>query len=122
MAVTEITPTTVSLDTGFTMTQGAGTAINTSNTMEIPYPKQGHLLVTIDSDHADTEAQFTAGYGVSSGVALTAAVGNTIIQGFIFSSDKALVAVGDGSSAFKGCLQITWAANSAGYIRAFYLP
>jgi hypothetical protein len=121
MAITEITPTTVTLDTGFTLTQGAGTAINTSNTMEIPYPKQGKLLITIDSDHADTEAVLSAGYGVA-GAAGSLAVGNTIIQGFIISSDKNVIAVGDGASAFKGCVQITWATNSAGYIRAFYLP
>lgn len=121
MAVTEITPTTATLDTAITFTQGAGTAINTANTMEIPYPKQGKLLIVIDSDHADTEAVLTAGYGVA-GAAGSLAVGNAACAGFIVSSDKNVIAVGDGASAFKGCVQITWATNSAGYLRAYYLP
>lgn len=121
MAVTEITPTTVKLDTGFTVTAGAGTAIDTGNTMEIPYPKQGKLLIVIDSDNAATNAVLSAGYGVA-GAAGSLAVANTATQGFIISSDKNVIAVGDGSSEFKGCVQITWATSSAGFLSAFYLP
>ena len=105
MAITEITPSAVSLDTGFVLTTGAGTAINTSNTMEFAYPKQGHLLITIDSNHASTSASFTAGYGVAAGLgSLACAVGDTVMQGFVFSSDRLLVATGAGASA---CLLYT---------------
>lgn len=123
MAVTEITPTQASLDTAFALSQGAGTAINAANTMEIPYPKQGKLLIVIDSDHADTAATFSAGFGVSAGLgALTVAVGNAAQSGVVLSSDRLKVLKGDGASALGGVLQIAWAANSAGFVRAYYLP
>ena len=78
MAVTTITPTAIALDTDVVISQGAGTAINTSNTMEIAYPKQGKLLIIVDSDHASTAAVFTAGVGVAKDLgALTWAIGDT---------------------------------------------
>lgn len=124
MAITEITPTAVSLDTLFTIGGTTGTAINAADTMEIPYPKQGHLLVVILSSNNATAPTFTAGYGVAAGLGnLTmTAVANGVLNGYVFSSDRLLVKTGDGASALKGCLQIAWAASSAGYLAAYYLP
>jgi hypothetical protein len=122
MAITEITPTAVSLDTLFTIGGTTGTAINAANTMEIPYPKQGKLLVVILSSNAATAPTFTKGYGVAGKALTMTAVGSGVLNGYIFSSDRVVVKTGDGSSAFKGCLQITWAGSSAGYLAAYYLP
>lgn len=126
MAVTEITPTQVVLDTAFSLSQGnvgSPTAINAANTMEFPYPKQGKLLLVIDSDHADTAATFSAGFGVAKGLGtLTVAVADTTQSGVIVSSDRLKVATGADTTPLKGVLQIAWAANSAGYVKAFYLP
>lgn len=124
MAYTEITPSTVSLDTAFTIGGTSGTAINASNTMEIPYPKQGKLLIVILSSHNDTAPTFAAGYGVAKGLgALTAsAIASGVLNGFVLSSDRLVTKVGSGSNTLKGVLSVTWAANSAGYLAAYYLP
>lgn len=124
MAVTEITPTDISLDTAQAFTQGTGTAINESNTMEIPYPKQGKLLILIDSDHADTEATFTASdFGVAKGLGdLAVAIGDTAMKAVILSSDRLLQSKGDGDNTIAGVLEISWATNSAGFVQAYNLP
>ena len=125
MAITEITPT--ALVKGVTegvVTQGAGTAINTADTMEIKYPKEGKLLLWVDSDHADTAAVISAGdSGVAIGLgAKTFAVGNTVAEIFLPDSDRHLKKTGLGASAWKGIIEISWVTNSAGFVRAFYLP
>jgi len=125
MAITEVTPT--ALVKGVTeglVSQGAGTAINTADTIEILYPKEGKLLLWIDSDHASTAAIISAGdSGVAVGLgAKTFAVGNTVAEIFLPDSDRHLKKVGLGASAFKGCIEISWATDSAGFLRAFYLP
>jgi hypothetical protein len=124
MAVTEVTPTTFAMETDVVATGSGGTAINASNTIEYLYPKQGKLLLMILSSHANTAAYIAAGdSGVAKGLgAYTWAVGNAIYEMLIVDSDRHLIAVGDGSSAFKGCISISWHADSAGYIRAWYLP
>ena len=122
MAITEITPATVSLDTLFVVGGTAGTAIADTDTMEIPYPKQGKLLVVILSSDAATAPTFTAGYGVAGKALTMTAVGSGVLNGYIFSSDRVVVATGDGATPLKGCLQITWAGSSAGYLAAYYLP
>lgn len=115
MAVTTITPTQMSLDTDTVISQGAGTAINTANTMEIAYPKQGKLIIIIDSDNAATEATFTAGVGVASGAGTLAwAVADTTCEMMVLSSDRFVKSDGN--------VEITWAGSSAGFVRAFYLP
>lgn len=117
MATVAITPTQLSKDTGVVITQGAGTAIVAANTNTILYPADGKLLLLIDSDHADTAATVAASdFGVSAGLGTeTYSVGDTI---------QHLIVVGDSAQLKKaaGYISITWAANSAGYIRAFYMP
>lgn len=124
MAYTEITPSTVSLDTAFTIGGTSGTAINASNTMEIPYPKQGKLLIVILSSNNATQPTFAAGYGVAKGLgALTPdAIASGVLNGFVVSSDRLVTKVGSGSNTLKGVLSVTWAASSAGYLAAYYLP
>ena len=114
MAETTITPTQMVKGTGVVLTPGAGTAINTSNTMHIAYPREGELFITIDSDHASTSASFAAGDFASAGLgAFTWAVGDTVIQGMIIDGNRILDSDGE-------CV-ITWATDSAGYLQAFYL-
>lgn len=125
MSVTELTPTPIVQGvTEAVVTQAAGTAINNANTIEIKYPKNGKLLLWVDSDHAATAAiiaKGNTGVNIDKG-ACTWAVGNGTAEMFIPESDRHLIVTGDGSSAWKGVISISWAANSAGYIRAFYLP
>jgi uncharacterized protein with LGFP repeats len=124
MAVTEITPTQMSLDTAITITAGAGTAIVAANTMEFAYPKHGKLLIIIDSDHADTAATFTASdYGINAGLgSLEVAVGNGLMKAVIVDSARLNQSVGSGANTLPNVLEVSWAANSAGFVRAFYLP
>lgn len=118
MATVALTPTQLSVDTAAVITQGAGTAIVAANTNTISYPKDGELLILIDSDHADTAATIAVSdYGVAKGQGtVTYSVADTVQSLFVVgSSSRFKIAAGDKIS-------ITWAANSAGYIRAYYLP
>ena len=113
MSETTITPTQMVAGTAIVVTPGVGTAINDAETMSIAYPKQGKLILYIDSDAAQTVATFTAGVGVSSGKgSSTLAVGNTVTSMVMFDSDRHVDADGD--------LEITWASSSAGFVAAWY--
>lgn len=125
MAVTEITPISISLNTAFTIGGTTGTAINTSNTMEIPYEKEKKLLIVILSAHNDTNATFAVGnMGVANGAGSlsTGTIGNGVLKGIIVTSDRLKQKTGAGSSARKGILNISWATNSAGYLAAYQIP
>ena len=119
MAETTITPTQLTKvgSDGVVITPGAGTAINTANTMIVAYPNNTKLLLTIDSNHADTVATIGASdYAIEAGKgALTYAVGDTV-EHLIVVPDQAQVRNKDGN------IDITWAANSAGFVTAWYLP
>ena len=115
MGETTVTPTEMVAGTAIVVTTDGsiGTAISDSDTMVIAYPKQGKLILRIDSDHTDTEATFSAGVGVSAGLGSFAwAVGDTVTQMLMLDSDR--LVDGDGN------LEITWATNSAGYLGAWY--
>ena len=114
MAVTTITPTQMVTGTGVVLTPGAGTAISTSNTMSIAYPKAGKLFLTIDSDHASTSASFAAGDFASAGLGAFAwAVADTVLQGIFIDNNRLVNSDGN--------VVITWATNSAGFLQAFYV-
>lgn len=115
MAVTTLTATALSFNTGQVISQGAGTAINTANSMRVLYPREGKLLIFIDSDHASTSATFTAGSFIASGKGTVAhAVGNTVMEVIVVESDR--LKNNDGYVAW------TWATDSAGYVNCFTLP
>lgn len=115
MATTTLTATALSYNTGQAITQGTGTAINASNTMRVLYPKEGKLLILVDSDHADTAATFTAGSFTASGKgALTHAVGNAAMEIILVESDRL--------KNSDGYVYWTWAANSAGFVQCYTLP
>ena len=50
------------------------------------------------------------------------AVASGVLNGYVLSSDRVVTATGDGTNAFKGCLNVSWATSSAGYLAAYYLP
>ena len=118
MAITALTPTRLVSMTGVVVTAGAGTAINDANSMTIPYPKDGELIITIDSNHADTAATVAASdYAVSAGLApTTMAVGDTIIHMFVIGESAKY------KKSTDGLISLTWATNSAGFITTWYLP
>jgi hypothetical protein len=116
MATTTLTATAITKNTAQAFTQGTGTAINADNTMKVLYPKEGKLLILIDSDHASTAAtfavsdEFTAkGQGV-----LTEAVADTTMDALILESARFKKA--------DGYVYWTWATNSAGYVQVYTLP
>lgn len=114
MAITVITPTRMTSDTAIVVTAGIGTAINTSNSMTVAFPKDGELLIYIDSNHADTAATIAAGFGVDAQTTLYE-VDDTVASMFIVGSSAK-------NKSSGGLISITWAANSAGFLAAFYLP
>ena len=116
MATTTITATALTKNTDQAMTQGTGTAIVAANTFKCAYPREGKLLLLIDSDHDDTAATFAVSdYFIASGKGtLVVDVGDTAMNGVILESDR-----------FKkkdGYVYWTWATNSAGYVQAYTLP
>ena len=113
MGETTITPTQMVAGTEIVVTAGVGTAINTSNTMVIAYPKQGKLILYCDSNNAATAAVFSAGVGVSSGLgSFTWSIGDTVAEMLMLDSDRLVDEDGN--------LEITWAASSAGFLAAWY--
>ena len=115
MAYTTHTATQLAINTGSAVTQGAGEAIVGANTDRVLYPRHGKLIIWIDSDHADTVATFTAGNMIAAGKGTLAhAVGNATAEVIVIDSDRFV----DSS----GYVNWTWATNSAGYVRCFYLP
>ncbi len=113
MGETTITPTQMVAGTEIVVTAGIGTAINTSNTMVIAYPKQGKLILYCDSNHASTAAVFTAGVGVSSGLGtFTWSIGSGVAEMIMLDSDRLVDSDGN--------LEITWATDSTGFLAAWY--
>ena len=115
MAQTTITAVSLPKNTGVVCTEGAGDAINTANTMRVAYPVEGQLIILIDSNHGDTVATFIAGdYSAAGKGTLAHAVGNGTQELIRVDSDR-----------FKdsdGYVEWSWAANSAGFVRAFTIP
>ena len=90
MATTTLTATELTINTGQAITQGTGTAINASNTMKVLYPKQGRLLILIDSDHADTAATFAVSdrFVAKGKGTLEHAVGDAAMEIIVIESDR----------------------------------
>jgi len=122
MAVTTLTATDLNYHEEQEISQGGGTAINAANTMRVLAPRQGKLLILVDSDHADTAPVFEIGGTLGTGgfTALQetakgdfapAVVGDTKMDLYMVSSDR-----------FKdqdGYVHWSWATNSAGFVRVF---
>jgi hypothetical protein len=87
-----------------------------ANTLKIPYPKDGKLLILVDSDHADNTLTFTASdfFTAKGKGTLEHAVGNAAMELIIIDSDRL--------KNDDGYIYGTWATNSAGYVQAYYLP
>lgn len=122
MATTTLTATTMTkgASAGTAITQGGtvGTAINTSNTMRVLYPKEGRLLIYVDSDNAATAPVFAASdvYTEKGLGSLTpTAVGSGAAQLFLIDGARH-------KQSTSGYVQWTWAASSAGYCHAFIVP
>ena len=117
MAVVALTPTQIVANVAQVISQGAGTAIDPSNTNTIAYPQDGELIIIIDSDHANTAvtveaSDFAVGKGLGS---KTFAVGNGLAH---------MVVLG-GSNRFKkatGNIVLSYHGDSAGFLRLFYKP
>lgn len=115
MAETTITVNAITPGTEIVVTPGIGTAINTANTMLIPYVKNRKLILYIDSNHASTSASFAAGDGVSKDLGAFAwAVGNGVSEMMCLDSDRLVNSSGN--------LIISWATDSAGFLAAWSLP
>jgi hypothetical protein len=118
MATTTLTATDLDYGEEQDISQGGGTAINAANTMRVLYPKNGKLLILIDSDHADTAATFKAG-GENKGGFLAAGLGDWTPTA---PGDTKLDLIMIDSDRFKdmdGYVYWTWATNSAGFVRVF---
>lgn len=117
MAEVRITPTQIVKNTEQVVTQGAGTAIVQANNNVIAFPKNGKLLLWVDSDHASTALTIDAStWAIEKGLGdLVWAIGDTVAE-ILVIGDSARFVNADGD------INITYATNSAGFIRAFYLP
>ena len=117
MAITTLTATALTKETAQVITAGSGTAIDAANSMIVAYPKEGKLLIIIQSSNAATAATFAASdYFTAAGQgALTFAVGLGITHMIVFLSS-------DRFKQLDGTLEWTWAALSAGFVQVYTLP
>ena len=114
MAETALTPTQFTSDTAVVITAGTGTAINTSNYMTSLYPKDGKLMIKLESSNDATSGVMVAGFGVDS-QEVTYAATNGVSSWFIVGSSAK-------AKNTDGEIRIDWATSSAGYLTSFYLP
>lgn len=118
MATTVITAVQMAVNVGDVITPGAGTAIVAADTMKVLYPREGKLLIIVDSDNAATQINFTETDQFTGKLpasqALQFAVGNTVMSMIMVESDR--------HKANDGHLIWIWAASSAGFVRVFLLP
>lgn len=117
MGVVAITPTQMKSGTAVVITANTGTAIVAGNTNTIVYPKEGTLLLKIESGHANTAVTIAASdFGVAAGQgAKTYAVGNGVSH---------LIPIG-ASSQFKqsgGYITLSYHADSVGFVTPIVIP
>jgi len=117
MAEVRLTPTAIAVNVEQVVTQGAGTAIVGANTNLVAVLKNKKILFWVDSDHANTAMTIIAStWATEKGHGnLVWAIGNAVAE---------VLVVGD-SARFvnaNGDLNISWHADSAGFIKVFYLP
>ena len=117
MAITTLTATALTKETAQVITAGSGTAIDPANSMIVAYPREGKLLIIIQSAHASTAATFAASdYFTAAGQGtLEIAVGNGVTKLVVFLSS-------DRFKQLDGTLEWTWAALSAGFVQVYTLP
>lgn len=117
MAIVRITPTALAVNVEQAVTQGAGTAIVSADTNKIAILKNKKILLWVDSDHANTALTIKKStWATEKGFGdLVWAIGNTIAE-ILVVGDSARFANADGD------LEMTWHTDSAGFIRAYYLP
>jgi hypothetical protein len=113
MSETVVTATKLTKDTGSVSTYAGLTAINTSNTGAVLYPKEGRLLFLLQSSNAATSLTFGPG-DYNNGKEVTVAATSGVEKVFVLSSDKV--------QESDGYVRWTYAASSAGYIGCFIIP
>ena len=113
-----LTPTVLTANTAQVITAATGTAIVAEATDTIVYPKDGILIIKIESSHASTSASVAASdFGVAAGQgAVTYAVASGVSSLFVVGSSSRLIQA-DGTG-----ISLTWATSSAGYITALNVP
>lgn len=119
MAVTLVTPVALVKDTmSADIPDASGTAINSADTMEIPYPQEGKLLIILNNTFAGAKnfifsvtdepfVQHDLG-------ALTLSLAQADIRFIVLSSDR-----------FKrkdGNIELSFEAATTGFVKAFYIP
>ena len=127
MALTTLTAInlTKNSDPGLLVSQGLGTAINTADVMRVLFPKEGKLIILIDSDNSLTQPNFKAGgTGVGAGTKGFHAKGIGDLQPAVILTATMQAFMVD-SSRFKnqdGFLYFDWEASSAGFVQVVSLP
>jgi hypothetical protein len=113
-----LTPTVLTANTAQVITAASGTPIVAGATDTIVYPKDGILVIKIESSNDATSASVAASdFGVAAGQgAVTYAATNGVSSLFVVGSSSRL-----SQSAGTG-ISLTWATSSAGYITALNVP
>lgn len=113
---TTITPSTMTLNAATTITFSAGQAMSgASGTYEIAYPKEGKLVILINSTYAGANSvEISAGEFLGKGVgAITVTTAQNGMYAIVVSSERC--------KDFSGNITIDEGTNT-GYIRAIYIP
>jgi precorrin-6B methylase 1 len=118
--MTDLTPTTLTLDTASaTLAIASQTAFTDASDIDIAYPQEGKLLIIINSTYAGANtATIAAGDGLASGVGdyeITTAQ-NGVYYVVISSSRFKTLAAG------AGTINVTFGTSNTGFIHALYIP
>ena len=117
MAVIAITPATLVTGTmSADLPVAAGTAITAADTNTFAYPKEGKLLLVLNNTFAGGKVfTIAAGNGLSTGQgALALTLAQDDVRYIIVNSSR--------HRDSSGNVNLTYAANTTGFVQAFYLP
>lgn len=117
MAITTVTPTTLVKDTFSADLPVTGmTAIDATKTFQIAYPKENKLLIVLNNTFAGAKV-----FTLAAGVFQAAGVGNYAMS--LAQDDvRYLVVSSDRFCDADGNLNLTFEANTTGFVGAFYIP
>lgn len=112
ITATALTRNTPSSD----LVMSGGTAFTDASTLEVAYPREGKLLIIINSTYVGANtASVTAGEFLGAGIG---AISVTTAQNGVYYIVVDSIRCKD----FDGMLNITFGTNNTGFVRAISLP
>ena len=111
---------------GVLISQGAGEAIDVADEMQVLMPKEGKLLILIDSDDSLTQPIFRGGGNSAEGGGtkgfLAAGIGDFTAPVVLTATMQMFIITSDRFKSMDGFIYVGWVTSSAGFVRFITLP